>query len=168
MARQLLIIAAVFLALGAFMLGRQPGTPLKAFVPATEDEANLILLIQRFHKARQDKELKIYLACLSGRGSFMFAGGPMLSKPELARALPGFWAGLAAGDLTAMAFSRESLNGNFLEGDLFDPEIVVQGTRARASLRFATPRSGWQTRLFLVFEKEAAGWRITRLAWDMG
>jgi len=144
------------------------GVPLDRYVPRDGDEKQLIELIRKFHTARKNYDLERYFSCLSESGRFMFSGAPMLPKKHLAKRLPGFWANLKTANMTGRAFSRESLNGNFLDGDFYDPVIRIENPKAQAKLKFVTSVLRWRTMLFLEFEKTDGHWLITRLEWDMG
>lgn len=148
--------------------GMFSGTPIRKYAPENGDEAAIVALITRFHGAATARDTKTYLACLDGEGQFMFSGTRMVSKPELASLLPEFWAALESGDMTARAMCRESLNGNFFDGSLYDPVISTDGSRAKAVVSFVTPIIRWKTLLFLDLVKQDQGWRIHRLKWDMG
>ena len=161
-------IAVIALCLAIVGYGMVRGTPLAAYTPQNQDEAEIIDLVSQWHRAGQAYDPAAYLACLDPGGRFLFAGGEPVSKAALAKALPKFWDSLRAGDMTVKGFSRESLNGDFLKGRLYDPKIRVDGHRARATVKFVTPGIPWRTLLFLEFEKTDKAWLITRYEWDMG
>jgi hypothetical protein len=161
-------VAVIALCLGVLVFGMSSGKSLDRYVPGDIEEKQLIELIREFHSARKDYDPKRYLSCLSESGRFMFAGSPMLLKKDLEKRLPGFWADLKSGNMTARAFSRESLNGNFLDGDFYDPVIRIEGRKAHAELKFVASILRWTRRLFLDFEKTDGRWLISRLEWEMG
>jgi len=141
---------------------------IEAYRPGSVDEARIIELIKTFHKAGQVRDLKTYLSCLSPKGRFMFSGGLMVSKEQLRLLLPEFWTDLENNASLTRAASRESMNGNFLRGSLYDPRVSVQGLRAGASLTFSDDKTGWKTVLFMEFENQDQEWKILRFEWDMG
>ncbi|MCG8689435.1 MAG: hypothetical protein MI892_31470, partial [Desulfobacterales bacterium] len=143
-------------------------TPIDKYIPKNTDEVEIITLINRFHKASMDHDLGNYLACLNKKGSFMFSGTRMISKDELTALLPQFWSDLKSGDMLARAMCRESLNGNFFKGSLYDPLITLEGHKASASVKFVTPIIRWKTLLFIDFLKQEEILQISRFEWDMG
>ncbi|MCG8475565.1 MAG: hypothetical protein MI784_08840 [Cytophagales bacterium] len=165
---KLATIVVIASCLGVLIFGLSKGKPIDQYMPRDPEEKQLIDLIKKFHRARAEYNPENYFSCLSESGRFMFSGSPMLSKKELEKRLPGFWTDLKSGNMTTRAYSRESLNGNFLDGNFFDPVIRIEGRKAHAVLKFITPILRWQTMLFLDFEKADKGWLITRFEWDMG
>ena len=160
----MVIVGLAFIAL----TGMYAATNIDDYVPANENEAEIIALIKIFHQSRVEYDAENYLACLSESGRFMFAGSLMVSKDELRTLLPPYWEALQSGRGAASPVSRESLNGNFLEGLLLNPVISVQGNKAQASVTFATTVMRWKSMLRLSFEKEGNSWRIVHFSWDMG
>lgn len=144
------------------------GTRIDRYIPGNAEEAAIIQRIIAFHDAASTHDLESYLSCLSHGGKYMFSGTLMVSKEELARLLPGFWADLESGNMLARAMCRESLNGNFFNGILYDPVIEITGNTAAAAIKFITPVSRWKTYLFLKFRKRNNTWKIHELEWDMG
>ncbi len=167
--RELFVIFFVVTALVVLALsGMFSRTRLDRYVPKTRDGADIISLIQKFHKAKNEYKLHTYLACLSENGKFMFAGSIMVSKKELEKLLPPFWADRRSNGQLTRPSSREELNGNFFSGELYDPVILVENDRAKATLTFMTPIVRWTTKLFLDFQRQNGAWLISKLEWDMG
>ncbi|MCP4020445.1 MAG: hypothetical protein GY729_01265 [Desulfobacteraceae bacterium] len=166
--KQTAIILFAITGLGIVVLSMFSGTHIDKYIPQSSDEAKIITLITKFHTAKKEYDIETYLSCLSDDGTFMFGGSPMVSKRELRKRLPGFWSDLKSGDMLTRAFSRESLSGNFLDGDLYDPVIKIDSKNANAAVKFITPLLRWRTMLFLHFQKDNDAWQITRFQWDMG
>ncbi len=143
-------------------------TRLDKYVPKNRDEAEIIALIKKFHRAKNEYNLNTYLACLSDNGEFMFAGSIMASKKELEKLLPPFWADRRGNGQLTRPSSREELNGNFFSGNLYDPVIIVENDKAKAVITFMTPIVRWTTKLFLDFQQQNGSWLICKLEWDMG
>jgi len=168
MKTRVIISIATVSALAIVLLSMYSGTRLDEYVPRNRDEKQIIGLISTFHKAGMEHELETYLACLSDDGRFMFSGSLMVSKDRLEELLPPFWKGLESRDTLVQPNSRESLNGNFLDGELYDPVIALEGDEAEAVITFVTPVMRWKTKLFLLFQKQRGSWIINRFVWDMG
>ncbi len=99
----------------------------------------------------------------------MFGGGGLtVSKKELEKLLPKFWSDLKTGNMLSLPSSRESLNGNFFDGILYDPVITLEGDNAKAAVTFVTPTIRWKTTMFLNFQKYQGAWLINRLEWALG
>ena len=160
----IIAVCIVTLVLGMY----DSGTRIDRYIPRNVDEAAIIRRIIVFHNAASNHDLESYLSCLSSEGKFMFSGTLMVSKSELARLLPGFWADLESGNMLVRAMCRESLNGNFFNGFLYDPVIEIAKNRATAIVKFVTPITRWKTYLFLKFEKYNNRWEIHEVEWDMG
>ncbi|MCP4553417.1 MAG: hypothetical protein GY834_15560 [Bacteroidetes bacterium] len=144
------------------------GTRIDRYIPRSEDEAQIITLLNTFQKAKNEYNLEAYLACLSEKGKFMFGGSIMVSKKELKKRLPPFWADRRTNHIKTRPSSREELNGNFFDGILYDPVITVKNGKAKAIVTFVTPIIRWKTKLFLDFRKQNGSWQISLLEWDMG
>ena len=148
--------------------GMFSGTPIDKYIPKNTEEEQIISLINTFHKARTEYDLKTYLACLDTQGRYMFSGTRMVSKEELAKFLPEFWEDLKSENMLPRPICRESLNGNFFNGRLYDPIISVENRQATAILKFVTPIIRWKTILFIDLKKQNGDWQINRFEWDMG
>ena len=164
-------IAAVFVVtvlLAIAIFGMYSGTRIDRYIPRNDDEAQIVTLLRAFQKAKREYDLEAYLACLSDKGEFMFGGSIMVSKTELKKLLPPFWADRRTDHINTRPSSREELNGNFFDGIFYDPVIEVNKDKAKAIVTFATPVIRWKTKLFLNFRKPNGFWQISRLEWDMG
>ncbi len=144
------------------------GTRIDRYIPKSEDEAQIITLLNTFQKAKREYNLEAYLACLSEKGQFMFGGSIMVSKKELKKRLPPFWADRRTNHINTRPSSREELNGNFFDGIFYNPVITVKNDKAKSIVTFVTPIIRWKTKLFLDFRKHNGSWQISRLEWDMG
>ena len=165
---RILITIAITAGLTIFFFGLYSGTPIDRYVSKSTDEAQIISLINTFHKSRTEYDLESYLACLNDNGSFMFGGGVMVSKNELEKLLPTFWADLESRDMIVRPFAHESQNGNFFDGSLYDPVITVEKQKAQAAIQFKTPIIRWKTFLFIDLKKQNGSWQINKFEWDKG
>ena len=167
--REYVAICVVVLSIFAFFIfGMYSGTRIESYQSKNDEESQIVELLIRFQKAKNNYHLENYLSCLSDTGRFMFAGAVMVSKQELTELLPSFWSNLKSNRLNAVPSSREELNGNYFDGAFYDPVIEINKDKASAVLIFMTPVTKWKTTLFLNFQKDNEGWKITRLEWDMG
>ena len=129
------------------------------------DENDIWAVLTQFQAAKNNRDLHALLPLLHPGGEFSFACGVRVSKTELARKLPGFWAELDRRKLGLVPLSHECLNGDYYpSGQLKDPVIAISGNEAMARVWF-TKRLWSSLLLFVSLEKEAAGWRITRTEW---
>lgn len=150
------------------LFSRYSGVSLEDSTSDDEDEKAIISLLYRFNTAKTERNPEEYLACLCEDGSFMYGGSLMVSKDDLSLMISNFWADLDSGEMQVFPSSRESLNGNFLDGQLYDPHIQINGNEAEATITFATPVIRWKTTLFLSLRKERGSWLIESFVWDMG
>ncbi len=161
-----LFVVTVLLAISLF--GMYSGTRIDRYIPRSDDEAQIVALLNTFQKAKKEYNLEAYLACLSDKGEFMFGGSLMVPKKELRKLLPPFWEDRRTGSILSRPSSREELNGNFFDGRLYDPIITVTKDQAKVVVTFVTPVMRWKTKLFLDFQKDNNFWQISRFEWDMG
>lgn len=161
-----IFVVIVLLALSLF--GMYSGTRIDRYIPRNDDERQIVKLLSTFQKAKREYDLEAYLACLSDKGEFMFGGSIMVSKTELKKLLPPFWADRKTNHINTRPSSREELNGNFFDGIFYDPVIKVNKDKAKAIVTFVTPIIRWKTKLFLDFRKHNGSWHISLLEWDMG
>ena len=169
----LILISVMAIALTLFAAWASSGTPLNRYTPKDIEEEKIIALIKAFHKARTELDVESYLACLDHGGRYMFSGHEMVSKQKLAALLPGFWAALKADSTRTsnahiMPICRENLNGNFFDGDLYNPVIVIDDTNARVTVRFQTHVVRWRSHLFISLKKTDGEWLINRFEWAIG
>ena len=149
------------------------GIPLDGYTPQNIEEERIISLIEVFHKARTELDVESYLACLDDDGRYMFGGHMMVSKATLATLLPPFWNGLKANSTHTsnahiMPICRENLNGNFFDGELYNPVIELEDINARVAVRFQTPVVRWRSHLFISLKKTNGAWLINGFSWAMG
>jgi len=166
--KRIIISSAAVTMLAIVLLSMYSGNRLDEYVSRDPDEQQIVNLMSRFHKAGMQHDLATYLACLSEDGEFMFSDSLMVSKDRLGELLPPFWKELESGNILVQPNSRESLNGNFLDGELYNPIITLTGDEAEAVVTFVTPIMRWKTKLFLFFHKRRGSWLIYRFVWDMG
>jgi hypothetical protein len=169
----LISVTVIAIALTLFAAWSSSGTPLDSYIPKNMEEEKIIALIEVFHKARTELDVESYLACLDHGGRYMFSGHMMVSKEKLATLLPRFWAGLKAGSTRTsnahiMPICRENLNGNFFDGDLYDPVIEIDDSSARVTVRFQTPVVRWRSHLFISLKKTDGEWLINGFEWAIG
>ncbi|HCY86473.1 MAG TPA: hypothetical protein DHV36_15160 [Desulfobacteraceae bacterium] len=164
---RIIVLGGILTCIGVLLAGLYMGTPLRRYRPDNPDEADIQNLIFRLEKASASRDLGAYLACLSPGGRFMAAGTEMRTRDALKKELPAFWADLDRGTLIRVS-SRESLNGDILDGEYYDPRFKIEGDHARVIVSFVTRRSRWRTTVFFQCRKRAGRWLITRLEWDMG
>ena len=169
------VILVSILAIGLilFVSWYSSGTPLNRYIPKNSDEEKIISLIEMFHKARSELDVASYLACLDHNGRYMFSGHMMVSKDTLAALLPPFWAGLKSASTRAnnahiMPICRENLNGNFFDGDLYNPVIEIDEPNAQVTVRFQTPVVRWRSHLFISLKKTDGEWLINGFEWAIG
>jgi hypothetical protein len=167
------ILSILSIALIVFFSWYSSGTPLNRYIPKNSEEKQIISLIEVFHEARKEFDIESYLACLDPTGSYMFSGHLMVSKDKLAKLLPQFWAGLESSSTRAnnahiMPISRENLNGNFFDGELYNPIIEIEDGNARVAVRFQTPIVRWRSHLFITLIKTNGVWLINRYEWAIG
>ena len=160
-----IFVVAVLLVMALF--GMYSGTRIDRYIPKNDNEAQIITLLNKFNKASIGYNLETYLSCLSDNGKFMFGGSIMVSKRELKKLLPPFWADRQSSYIGTRPSSREELNGNFFNGIFYDPVIAVEKDKATAVVTFVTPIIRWKTKLFLDFRKHDGSWQISRFEWDM-
>ena len=165
---RLFISVSVFSLALALYFAYSSGTALDDYIPKNEDEGRIIDVMVTFQTAKQQFDSVAYLSCLDENGTYMFGGHLMVSKKELRRLLPEFWAGLKTINTHNMPISRENLNGNYLEGSFFDPIISVTDTLAEVTVTFETPVIKWRTLLFINLVKKHNRWLIQEYRWDMG
>lgn len=167
----LITCAAALSLILVLSLGLHPGVSLEEYVPVNYDEKEIITLLSTFNTAKLERDLEKYLACLCDNGSYMFGGGLIVSKEYLKFMLPEFWTALDAGNMQVFPSSRESLNGNFFDGQLFDPKIQIDGNKAKVVTTFVTPVLRWimwKRTLFISLQKKHGDWRIESFVWGIG
>jgi hypothetical protein len=165
---QIATIVVITVLLSMAIYGMYSGTRIDKYISKDADEEQIITLLSKFNKASTEYNLEAYLDCLGDNGQFMFGGTIMVSKKELRKLLPLFWADRQKGFILSRPSSREELNGNFFKGIFYDPIITIKNNNAEAVVTFVTPVIRWKTKLFLDLKKYHAAWKISRFEWDMG
>ena len=168
-----ILLAVLTIALIFFVSWYSSGTPLNRYIPKNVEEEKILSLIETFHRARTEFDVESYLACLDQHGRYMFSGHVMVSKDELIKLLPPFWDSLKTSSTHAsnahiMPICRENLNGNFFDGELYNPIIVIDDNNARVTLTFQTPVVRWRSHLFITLIKTKGAWLINGYEWAIG
>lgn len=130
-----------------------------------EDEREIISILIQYQDAKNKFDIKKLLSFLHDKGKFSFACGMMVSKAELKRVLPGFWAEMNSGKLGVVPMAHECLNGDYYKsGELKNPEIKINNNTAEATVRF-TKRFSSSLLLYFSMVREKNHWMITRTEW---
>lgn len=141
------------------------GTPVSDIQPRNQSEREILSLLTLYQDAKNDRNMDGLMDLLHPAGEFSYGCGVMVSKAELAKNLPAFWAGLDKELLKTVPMAHECLNGDYYTtGILREPEIVVSGDRAHVTVWFTRPL--WSSLLqFFNLTREEGTWRITRTWW---
>ena len=141
------------------------GPSLEEYFPKSQEEKKIISLLIQYQDAKINCDLDQFLSCLHENGVFHFGSGFMLSKNELKKSLPSFWAGLKSGSTEFYPMNREMITGNYiLTGRFFNPIISINKDSADVILTFR--KYGWRLRHFISMIKENDRWLISRLDWE--
>ncbi|MCP4344194.1 MAG: nuclear transport factor 2 family protein [Desulfobacterales bacterium] len=137
------------------------------YVPENREQADIKSLLIQYRNAKNNFNLEQYLACLHDNGKYTYKSRRIVSKEQLKKELPVFWAGVKSGDQKFYPISRESLNGNyFRSGQFINPKIRVSKNTAEVTVTFT--KWTWRLKHYISMVKENGHWLINRLDWEPG
>lgn len=156
-------IGASFLVLSLILACAGPS--LTEYTPANRQEQEIITLLLQYQEAKINCDLVSFLACLHENGQYHFGRGRMVSKEQLKKMLPEFWAGIKSGNRKHYPMNREMITGNYIiTGRFYNPQITVNQKTAEVRVLFM--KWGWRLHHYISMVKENNQWRIARLDWD--
>ena len=130
-----------------------------------EAEREIISVLTQYQDAKNQFDMEKLLFLLHDKGKFSFACGMMVSKSELKKVLPVFWAEMTSEKLGIVPMAHECLNGDYYKsGELKNPEIRIHNDTAKATVRF-TKRFSSSLLLYFSMVRENDRWLITRTEW---
>jgi hypothetical protein len=90
-------------------------TPLAEYASRNRAEAEIKAVLLEYLAAKRQFDIERYLAGLHAGGRFHFECGRILSKAELGRVLPGFWADMRSGNPAFYPINRECITGDYFD-----------------------------------------------------
>ncbi|WP_022669077.1 hypothetical protein [Desulfospira joergensenii] len=159
------LAGALFILLAACAMGLGCDTPISEYRPKAPVEKEILPILIEFQEARNHYDIKRLLPLLHDRGQFSFGCGIMVSKAELEKMLPEFWAKMRSEKLAVVPLAHECLNGDYYpSGVLKEPIIKINGNTAKARVWF-TKRFSSSLLLFFNLVREDGKWVIIRTEW---
>lgn len=141
------------------------GPSLTEYTPTNRQEREIITLLLQYQEAKINSDLEPFLACLHEKGQYHFGRGRMVSKEQLKKMLPEFWAGIKSGNRKHYPMNREMITGNYvITGRFYNPQITVN--QETAEVRALFMKWGWRLHHYISMVKENDRWLIYRLDWD--
>ena len=142
------------------------GPTLSEYEAHSRAEAEIRDILLEYLAAKRIFDIERYLACLHDEGRYHFECGRIVTKAELAKLLPAFWADLRSGDPAFYPINRECITGDYFEtGRYVNPRMRVDRDRAGVVLKFTV--GWWGLHHQIALAKEGGRWLITGLDWEM-
>ena len=140
--------------------------PLADYKARNAAERKILFVLIRYQEAKNQFNLKKFLACLHEAGEYSYKGAAMVSKEKLKASLPGFWATLNSQDRSVLyPLSHEFVTGDFYpSGRLTNPQMTVHGDTAAVTVTFAS--GWWRQKHYISMVRVDHRWQIIRLEWE--
>jgi hypothetical protein len=139
-------------------------TPIDKYQPQDQDEKEILSVLIQYQNAKNHFEIDQLLSFLHENGKFSFQCGVMVSKVKLKELLPGFWAGIKAGNAAVFPMTHECVNGDYYKsGKLNNLQIEIGNDKAEVTVLFTKGFSRVLQYFSMVRENDR--WLITRTEW---
>ncbi|MBI9082270.1 MAG: nuclear transport factor 2 family protein [Desulfobacterales bacterium] len=148
----------------AMVLSSCCDTSIGKYEPKSQDEREIISLLNQYQDAKNHFDIERYLSLLHDKGEFTFECGRMVSKASLIKELPGFWTEIRTGNPAFIPMIHECINGDYYKsGELNNPRISINNHTAEATVLFIKGIS--RVLLYVSMIRENDRWLITRTEW---